>query len=79
MKTVTVSGMIARHDSKPFRGAVTINTETGLITAVAKATKKTKADYVFGDECLIFPGFGDVHIHAREDDSGKQVYKEEYA
>ena len=28
--------------------------------------------------CLIFPGFGDVHIHAREDTSGEEMYKEDF-
>jgi dihydroorotase len=28
---------------------------------------------------LIFPGFGDIHIHAREDVSGAQMYKEDFA
>jgi dihydroorotase len=33
----------------------------------------------FGDECLIFAGMGDVHIHAREDVSGRDKYKETFA
>lgn len=35
------------------------------------------ADRRFGDECLIFAGFGDIHIHARDDASGKETYKED--
>jgi dihydroorotase len=79
MNTVTIEGAIAGHDKKPYRGVITIDTKTGLITKVEKPSKKLKADHVFDDDSLIFPGFGDVHIHAREDDTGKQVYKEEYA
>lgn len=78
MKTVTVEGLVASHDKKPVRSLITIDAKTGVITAVGKPSKKTKADHVFGDDCLIFAGFGDVHIHAREDETGKQVYKEEY-
>lgn len=78
MKT-TIAGLIAAHDAKPYRGIITIDQSTGLITNVAKAGKHAKADHVFGDDCLIFAGFGDVHIHAREDETGKQTYKEEYA
>lgn len=36
------------------------------------------ADVTFGDDCLIFPGMGDIHIHARDDVSGKEVYKEDF-
>lgn len=78
MKTTSVSGLIAGHEKKPYRGVISIDQKTGLITGVTKAKKNQKADHVFGDECLIFPGFGDVHIHAREDETGKQMYKEEY-
>ena len=74
----TIEGLIATHDKKPFRGRITIDTKTGLITQVSKPKKKL-ADHIFGNDCLIFPGFGDVHIHAREDETGKQNYKEEYA
>jgi dihydroorotase len=80
---VTVEGLIASHDKKPYRGRVTIDEKSGLITAVVKSPKnkkkEKKADHVFGNDCLIFAGFGDVHIHAREDETGKQNYKEEYA
>jgi dihydroorotase len=74
---VLVEGTIASHVKKPFRGVIEIDS-SGLIKSVSKPSKTKKADHVFGPECLIFPGFGDVHIHAREDETGKQVYKEEY-
>ena len=78
MKKTTVEGWIATHDTKPFRGIVEIDQNTGLISGVSKPKKGFQADHVFGNECLIFPGFGDVHIHAREDETEKQNYKEEY-
>src|SRR3989344_6485775 len=78
MKTVTVEGLIATHDKKPFRGVITINTRTGLITNVTKPRRGANTDHAFGTSCLIFAGFGDIHIHAREDETGKQLYKEEY-
>src|SRR5690606_8335203 len=31
-------------------------------------------DEVWGDDCLLFPGFGDIHVHLREG----QEYKEDY-
>src|SRR4029077_14083145 len=36
------------------------------------------ADVQFGDECLIFAGMGDIHIHARDDVSGSETYKEDF-
>jgi dihydroorotase len=36
------------------------------------------ADVTYGDDCLIFAGMGDIHIHARDDVSGKETYKEDF-
>lgn len=74
---VTVSGRIVRHEGVPFWGRITIDLTSGLITQV-KHGKNLKADYMFGVECLIYAGFSDVHIHAREDETGQQNYKEDY-
>ena len=70
-----VEGRIANHD-REFEGAVEIDTETGLITNVGAVTGKSDLDL---RGCIIFPGFGDLHIHAREDVSGSQTYKEDFA
>lgn len=72
-----VEGIIASHNSKKFLGQITVSDKTGLITNVSKG-KKEKPNYVFGSDSIIFAGMGDVHIHAREDQTGKQNYKEEY-
>ncbi len=34
-------------------------------------------DRTFSDDCLIFAGFGDIHIHARDDVSGRECHKED--
>jgi len=70
-----VEGRIVNHDAE-FDGAVEINTETGLIDYVGPSEGRSDID-VTG--CLIFPGFGDLHIHAREDASGAQTYKEDFS
>jgi dihydroorotase len=70
-----VEGRIANHD-REFDGAIEINPETGLIEHVGPATGKSDLD-LRGQ--IIFPGFGDLHIHAREDASQSQVYKEDFA
>lgn len=51
--------------------------EQGRIVAVGSAFGR--ADYVFGDSCLVFAGMGDVHIHARDDVTGKETHKETFA
>lgn len=36
------------------------------------------SDHQFGDDCLIFAGMGDIHIHARDDVSEAETYKEDF-
>jgi dihydroorotase len=69
-----VEGTIANHD-RVFAGAVLIDDSTGLIAAVEACTGQSDLDTT---GCLIFPGFGDIHIHAREDAGGSQLYKEDF-
>ena len=70
-----VEGRIVNHD-RAFDGAVEIDPATGLISHVGEAQGRSDLDT---RGCLIFPGFGDVHVHAREDASGEQIYKEDFA
>jgi dihydroorotase len=51
--------------------------ENGVITAVG--VNLGRATHVFGEGCLIFAGMGDIHIHAREDITGKEMHKETFA
>jgi len=71
-----IEGRFCNHDGE-FTGQVQINTQSGLIEAVGKNLGTADASY--GKDCLIFPGMGDIHIHAREDASGTQLYKESFA
>jgi dihydroorotase len=57
------------------KGRIEINEATGLITKVG--APKGEADIVLKDE-IIFPGFIDLHVHAREDVSHSQEYKEDF-
>lgn len=70
-----VEGRIANHD-REFEGAIEISTVTGLIESVGPRTGESDLDL---DGQIIFPGFGDLHIHAREDVSQSQTYKEDFA
>ncbi len=35
-------------------------------------------DYEFDETCLVFAGMGDVHVHAREDVTGRDSHKEDF-
>lgn len=59
------------------REQIQFDEQTGLIVKRGDL-KASKVDYYFGDDCLLFAGMGDVHIHAREDVSGKNTYKEDF-
>jgi dihydroorotase len=56
------------------RGQIRI--ERGVIVETAGALGSPDVSY--GDDCLIFAGMGDIHIHARDDVSGKEAYKEDF-
>jgi dihydroorotase len=72
--TTIIEGRLADIDGVR-EGQIVI--EQGRIAAVG--TGLGRADYVFGESCLIFAGMGDVHIHAREDVTGKEMHKETFA
>jgi dihydroorotase len=73
MRTI-IEGKLADIDGvRPAQVAI----ENSVITAVGSGLGK--ADHVFGDDCLIFAGMGDIHIHAREDTTGRDNYKETFA
>lgn len=58
---------------------ITFDETTGLIVSVTDAVKKqSEVDCYYNDDCLLFAGMGDIHIHAREDVSGKNTYKEDF-
>jgi dihydroorotase len=74
MRQVIVEGVLADIDGvRP--GQVCI--EDGTIAAVGPDLGKP--DHVFGPDCLVFAGMCDIHIHAREDVTGKDNYKETFA
>lgn len=73
-RTVIVEGQLADIDGVR---AGQVRIEDGAIAAVG--AHLGRADHVFGEHCLIFAGMGDIHIHAREDVTGQQNYKETFA
>lgn len=64
---------------KSGRMQIQFDEKTGLITEVGDlGVAKDALDYQYDDDCLLFAGMGDVHIHAREDVSGNNNYKEDF-
>src|SRR5258708_8969536 len=69
-----VEGNLAQVDGvRP--GQVRI--EDGVIVAVGHGLGTPT--HVFGEDCLISAGMGDIHIHAREDATGRDSHKETFA
>jgi dihydroorotase len=58
------------------RKKISFNPLTGLIESMGHGP--SQIDYYFNDDCLLFAGMGDIHIHAREDVSQKNIYKEDF-
>lgn len=71
---ISIEGLIVNINGIK-RGRIEIDPLTGLISKVSEPTGQ--ADVVLKDE-LIFPGFIDLHVHAREDVSHAQDYKEDF-
>src|SRR3989344_3118942 len=69
---MTIEGIIANTDTRKH---IEIDAVTGLIIKVGEPTGE--ADVIMKDE-LIFPGFIDLHVHAREDTSHTLDYKEDF-
>lgn len=74
--TQIIQGHFYNHDGS-FTGQIKINEETGLIEELGE--NLGTADVVYDNSKLIFPGMGDIHIHAREDGTNIQDYKETFS
>jgi dihydroorotase len=80
MDQLVIEGFVAAHSARgkgersPRR--IEIDGKTGLIQAVGEV--RGTADLVLGEEFTIFPGFVDIHVHAREDATSTQSYKEDF-
>ncbi len=70
-----IEGTFATHE-KTFKSQVKVDEQTGLIVSIGENIGN--ADYSFDNSHRIFPGFIDLHVHCREDSSGKQNYKEDF-
>jgi dihydroorotase len=78
---MTIKVLQARAQTSQWQKRVDISfdDQSGLITKIEDAKKSpSEVDFFYDDDCLLFAGMGDIHIHAREDVSGKNTYKEDF-
>jgi len=73
---LSISGLMVFADGV-HRKTAFFDKETGLITRLSDTPEPDSV--IYSDDCLIFSGFGDIHIHAREDVSQKHIYKENFS
>jgi dihydroorotase len=62
------------HSERQWQGQIRIEGQN----IVEVGSNLGRPDLTFGDDCLIFAGMGDIHIHARDDVSEKEIYKEDF-
>ena len=78
--SLSIEGFVASPpsggESEKTRLRIEIHESTGLIQAVCEP--RGDADLALSEEYSIFPGFIDLHVHAREDPSASQTYKETF-
>ncbi len=55
---------------------IEIDLSTGLTRRVS--APEGRADLVLGAGAVVFPGLVDFHVHAREDSTGRDIYKEDF-
>jgi dihydroorotase len=72
---IEASAVLAGAEEASSR-RIDIDLSSGWITAVGPP--RGTGDLVLGDEYLVFPGFVDLHVHAREDVTSSQSYKESF-
>lgn len=76
MKKIVTIDAICADSMGVVRKKISFNAMTGLIES--SDDNERPVDYFFNDDCLLFAGMGDIHIHAREDVSQKNIYKEDF-
>jgi dihydroorotase len=74
---IIIEGKFVNHD-EIFEGQVGIDIKSGLIYKVGRDEVIGEPSFIFSKDFLIFPGMIDLHIHARQDETGKENYKETY-
>jgi dihydroorotase len=76
-KIFTINAMVATS-TEVARKRITITDEIISHVTTVNSSDTSVDDYYFNDDCLLFSGMGDIHIHAREDVTKKNTYKEDF-
>lgn len=76
VKNIVTIDAVCAESTGVLRKKISFNSDTFLIEE--NLDTDCPVDYFFDDDCLLFAGMGDVHIHAREDVSQKNIYKEDF-
>jgi dihydroorotase len=76
VKNIVTIDAVCAESTGVARKKISFNSDTFLIEENLDSDRPV--DYFFDDDCLLFAGMGDVHIHAREDVSQKNIYKEDF-
>src|SRR6266540_2091208 len=72
---ISIEGPTLLGDS-PSPRRIEIDPRSGLIARVDEP--RGEADLLLGEDALVMPGLIDLHVHAREDASGQDTYKEDF-
>ncbi|MBI4601679.1 MAG: amidohydrolase family protein [Planctomycetes bacterium] len=82
---IAIEGQVVSHravgENETLRQRIEIDLASGRIVSVEDAgdsPSATAADLVLGEGYWIFPGLVDLHVHAREDTTSLQCYKESF-
>mgnify|MGYP006273302665 CR=1 FL=1 len=75
MADLIIAGNIVSPEGVKY-SQVLVDTDKGVIKKIGN--NLGVSDFIAGDDSLIFAGFIDLHVHSREDASGKQNHKEDF-
>ena len=73
---LSIEGRCAKDGGRFPRRRIEIDRQEGLILQIGEPTGS--ADIVLGEKEFILPGLLDFHVHAREDTTGRDNYKEDF-
>jgi dihydroorotase len=76
IETLSIEGPSVAPGLSRRTRRIEIDRRTGLIFRIGEP--EGAADLTLGEKSLILPGLVDLHVHAREDPSGKHTYKEDF-
>ena len=77
-RELTIQGNLVLTDGVRS-GTITLSRGKGLITSISPAGEEEREPDIVLETGYLFPGFVDLHVHAREDPSREWTHKETFA